>query len=447
MGHAPDRRRASLSLVLYRSVATLLGPLVRLFLALRRRRGKEDPVRFAERLGRASLPRPPGPLLWLHAASVGEAASLLALIDRLAAERPGLSMLVTTGTVTSARLLAQRLPAGRACHQFVPVDRPSYVRRFLDHWRPDLAIWVESELWPDLVAATQARGIPMALLNGRMSQRSVARWRRWSGLIGPLLGGLSLCLAQDETQRARLRELGAVAAETVGDLKAAAPPLPCDAEALARLAAAIGERPFWLAASTHPGEEEAAACVLRRLQAAHPGLLTLIVPRHPARAGEIRALLERDGLTVAQRSRGEAIGDATQIYLADSMGEMGLFYRLAEIVFLGGSLAPVGGHNPLEQALLGCAILHGPDMSNCAATARALAEAGGAHRVADAEELALEVDRLLRDGTERRRMAEAARVAASRQGGVLDEILARLAPHLDAICPMAGCAGGDRACA
>jgi 3-deoxy-D-manno-octulosonic-acid transferase len=425
------------ALAAYRRVTTMLGPLLPLYLAARRLRGKEDRARFGERLGRAGATRPPGPLAWLHAASVGEAASLLSLIDRLSRERPTLNLLVTTGTVTSARLLETRLPAGQARHQFVPVDRPLYVRRFLDHWRPDLAIWVESELWPNLVAATQARGITTVLLNGRMSQRSYERWRRWPGLIAPLLGRFALCLAQDAAQAARLAELGARNAGTVGDLKSAAAPLPADAHELAQLSAEIDARPRWLAASTHQGEEDAVAAVHRQLQPRHPALLTIIAPRHPVRAAEIAAALRSQGLGVARRSQGDAITAAVAVYLADTLGEMGLFYRLADIAFIGGSLTAVGGHNPLEAALLGCAILHGPDMSNCAATTRELAQAGGAIAVSGSDELTAALDRLLADPMERRRRGKAAGAVAVRDNGVLDSVLARLAPFLDAVAPAA----------
>jgi 3-deoxy-D-manno-octulosonic-acid transferase len=424
------------ALAAYRGVTTMLGPLLPLYLAARRARGKEDRARFGERLGHAGTTRPPGPLAWLHAASVGEAASLLSLIERLNRERPALNLLVTTGTVTSARLLETRLPAGQARHQFVPVDRPLYVRRFLDHWRPDLAIWVESELWPNLVAATQARGIPTVLLNGRVSQRSYKRWRRWPGLIAPLLGRFALCLAQDAAQAVRLVELGARNAGTVGDLKSAAAPLPADAHELAQLGAEIDARPRWLAASTHQGEEDAVAAAHRKVQPRHPGLLTIIAPRHPVRATEIAASLRSQGLGVARRSQGDAITAAVAIYLADTLGEMGLFYRLADIAFIGGSLTPVGGHNPLEAALLGSAILHGPDMSNCAAAAHQLAQAGGAIAIGGTDELAAALDRLLADPTERRRRSKAAGAVAARDNGVLDSVLTRLAPYLDAVAPV-----------
>jgi 3-deoxy-D-manno-octulosonic-acid transferase len=433
----------------YRGLTVALGPLIVALLRVRRWRGKEDPLRFTERLGRASLPRPKTPLAWLHAASVGEAASLLALIDRLERERPGLALLVTTGTVTSAKLLRSRLRPGRTQHQYVPVDRPAYVHAFLEHWRPDLAIWVESELWPNLIGATQARGVPTILLNARISQQSYRRWRRFPSLLRPLLERFAVCLAQDAAQAERLNQLGA-AAETVGDLKSAAAPLPADPAELERLRAAIGDRPLWLAASTHPGEEEIAAEIHRRLALRHPGLLTIVAPRHPTRGEAIAAAFAADGLTVARRAHGEPIVADSDIYLADTLGEMGLFYRLAEIVFVGGSLTPVGGHNPVEPALLGCAILHGPDMTNCAAVARALDDAGGAMPVAGAVELSACVDRLLGDRGERQSRAVAAAAVAARDNGVLDRILERLGPWLDRLAPrreITETPGKDRACA
>jgi 3-deoxy-D-manno-octulosonic-acid transferase len=337
--------------------------------------------------------------------------------------------------VTSARLLEQRLPRERVRHHYVPVDRPSYVARFLDHWRPDLAIWVYSELWPNLIAATQRRGIPTILLNARMSERSFERWQRWPGIIGPLLAGFSLCLAQDGVQLQRLRRLGARSADTVGDLRAAAPPLAVDDAELTRLRAAIGDRPLWLAACTHPGEEEAAAAAHSALRTRHQRLLTVIAPRHPARAGEIEAQLRGAGLAVARRSRGDGIAAGTDIYLADTLGEMGLFYRLSPIAFVGGSLTPRGGHNPLEAARFGCAILQGPDTSNCAAVSRALAEAAASIAVGDADALTAAVGSLLDDPATRQLQGNAALAIAERETGILDAILARLAPFLDRLAP------------
>lgn len=418
-------------LSLYQAGTTALGPLVALYLARRMAHGKEDRDRFSERQGFASRARPPGPLIWIHAASNGEAVSMLSLIDRLLVERPALSVLVTTGTVTSARLLAHRLPADRAWHQYVPVDRPTYVRRFLDHWRPDLALWVESELWPNLVWEADRHGIPLLLLNGRMSLRSFQGWQRVPGLIGPLLACFELCLAQDEAQAERFQRLGAAAAATVGDLKTAAAPLPFDESELARIAARAADRPLWLAASTHPGEEEAAADAHRALMRERPGLLTIIAPRHPARAVEIATMLAQRGLNVARRSTGDSLDSTTDIYLADTLGELGLFYRLAGIAFIGGSLTPKGGHNPLEAALLDCAILHGPDMSNCVAMAQSLAAANATTIVRDAGELAIAVRRLLNDPVERAARAAAAAGVAADNRAVLDAVLQRIAPWLD----------------
>jgi 3-deoxy-D-manno-octulosonic-acid transferase len=424
----------------YRALTTALGPLVTLYLVRRLARGKEDRARFAERRGVASRARPDGPLVWIHAASVGEAVSMLALIDELVRARPTLSVLVTTGTVTSARLLATRLPAGRAWHQYVPVDRPAYVRRFLDHWRPDLALWVESELWPNLITEAQARDIPLLLINGRMSQRSFENWQRWPGLIGPVIGAFDLCLAQDVVQAERLRQLGAHRALCVGNLKSAAGPLPVSESELAKLAAQAAGRPLWLAASTHDGEEDAAAEAHRALKQRWPDLLTLIVPRHPARAGAVTASLRAKGLGLARRSLAEPIMPGTDVYLGDTLGELGLFYRLAGIAFIGGSLVPKGGHNPLEAALLDCAVLHGPDMSNCAAIARDLASAGAALTVRDAAELATAVGRLLADPAERARRAAAGLEVAADNRAVLDAVMERIAPWLDRLTPHAASA-------
>jgi 3-deoxy-D-manno-octulosonic-acid transferase len=420
---------------LYSALTRPLAPLAMVYLAQRRKRGKEHPVRFRERHGIPSVIRPHGPLVWIHAASVGEATAVLGLIEHLLDTRPDLEILVTTGTVTSAHLLETRLPA-RARHQFVPADLPSWTARFLDHWHPDLALWVESELWPNLVSAAHARRIPMVLVNARLSARSYGRWRHWPGLIRPILRAFDLCLAQDQAQAERFRSLGARRVAAVGDLKAAAPVLPFNRSELLRLHDAIGSRPLWLAASTHAGEEKIAAQVHRDLAAQHPGLLTIIVPRHPARGDAIAAMLAGQGLRIARRARGEPVTCDTQVYLADTMGELGLFYRLAGIAFVGGSLVAKGGHNPFEAARLGCAVLHGPDMSNCAAMAAALAAAGAAETVSSPAALTHAVSVLLGDRRLRaERAASADRVAAAGLS-ILDTVVGRLAPWLDRLAPM-----------
>ena len=419
---------------LYRGVATSAGPLIQLWLARRRARGKEHPKRWAERLGQASQPRPKGPLMWLHAASVGEAMSVLSLVTRLRDERPGLSILVTTGTLTSAQLMTERLPDG-AVHQFAPADRPSWVRRFLDHWRPDLAIWVESEFWPVLLTETRARGIRTLLVNGRMSDDSARGWERWRPVIARLLGGFELCLVQDAGQVERFRELGAPDPECLGNLKAAGALLPVDAAAQKDLQTKIGDRPFWLAASTHPGEEEVVAEAHRKLASRHPGLLTILVPRHPARSDEVAALLADLGLRCVRRSKDEAIADDTQVYLADTLGELGLFYALSDIAFVGGSIAEAGGHNPIEAVQLDCAVVTGPDQRNCVGVASDLIAVGGVRQVHTASELALEVDRLLSDAATCARQRKAARRVWERNADALDRVMEALAPWLDPLAP------------
>jgi 3-deoxy-D-manno-octulosonic-acid transferase len=414
---------------LYAAGARLLGPAVRIVLALRRARGKEDRARMAERFGHAGLPRPPGPLVWLHGASVGEALSALPLIERLLAADKALSVLVTTGTVTSARLMAERLPE-RAFHQFAPVDLPAAAARFLDHWRPDLALWLESELWPNIIRAAARRDLDMVLVNGRLSARSYARWRRFPGLARSLLGAFKRCLAQSEADAERLAALGAPRVACPGNLKFASAPLPADGDALKALRAVLGTRPLWLAASTHPGEETIVAEAHRRLRQRHPALLTVIAPRHPARGPALAAALAASGLQVARRGAGEAPRETTDIYLADTLGELGLLYRLAPIALVGGSLVPHGGQNPLEPAQLDCAILHGPAVFNFAPIAEAMAEAGATVAVADAESLASAVEALLGDADERARRAKAAADVAAGEAGVLDRVMEALAPHL-----------------
>ncbi len=417
---------------LYRFATTAAAPLIHLVLARRRARGKEDAGRRGERVGLAGRPRPEGSLVWLHGASVGESVSALPLIHRMLEERPDLNVLVTTGTVTSARMMEQRLPAG-AFHQYVPVDRGAWVARFLDHWRPDLALWMESELWPNLVRETQRRGVPMVLLNGRMSVRSHRGWRRFSSVVRPLLSGFALVLVQSEADGARFMTLGAAPVECPGNLKFAAPPLPVDEDELARVWDQVGDRPVWLAASTHPGEERIVAEAHQHLMSRHPGLLTIIAPRHAARGPEIAGELGAEGLAVARRGIREPITGATEIYLADTMGELGLFYRLAGVAFVGGSLVPHGGQNLLEPAQLDCAIVHGPHVENFLDIAAELDAVAAREEVGDARGLAETVDRLLADPVLRQRRGAAARNVANRKSDVLDKVMQALAPYLAAL--------------
>lgn len=414
------------ALALYRGAAAAAGPIVRRHLRRRLRAGKEDPARLGERFGRPSAPRPDGALVWIHAASVGEAVSVLPLVDRLRG-RAGLGLLMTTSTVTSARLLADRLPA-EAVHQFAPIDRPGWVRAFLDHWRPGLALRVESELWPATLGALSARGIPAVLVNARLSPRSFRGWRCFPPAGRALLGAFALCLARSEADAARLRALGARKVRCLGDLKEAAPALPADAAALAALRRQAAGRRVWLAASTHPGEEEAAAQAHAAVRRAVPDALLVVVPRHPERGPGVARALAASGRDVRLKSRGDRAGG--EVYVADGLGELGLYFRLAEIVFMGGSLVARGGQNPLEPARLGCAILHGPHMENFAETAAALA--GAARVVAGPDALAAALAELFADDALRARLAARAAAVAERGGrGVLDRVADALAPFVD----------------
>lgn len=419
--------------LLYRGLATAAAPGLRLWLGGRQQRGKEDPERLGERMGLAGLPRPPGSLVWMHAASVGESLSVLPLVERLRAQWPDVALLFTSGTLTSARLLAERLPPG-CIHQYAPLDVPGWVERFLDHWRPGAVIWVESEFWPNTLASLRARRIPAALVNARLSPRSFARWQAMASVIRPPLDIFEPCLAQDETIAARLSALGARHVRCLGNLKFDAEPLPVDDTALANLQSDTAGRPVWLAASLHPAEVPAVATAHRAIAAHHPGLLTLVVPRHPDRGSEIAAGFVANGLTVAQRSAGTAPG-TSDLYIADTLGELGLFYRAARIVLVGGSLIPHGGQNPLEAARLGCALVLGPQMFNFPEITAALLAADGAEQITDAAALGSAIDRLLRDASLRDRRAAAARTVAESGRGAVERVTAALVPL---IAPLAG---------
>lgn len=371
--------------------ATLVAPALRWNLRRRIARGKEEEARLPEREGHGAA-RPAGRLIWLHAASVGESLAILPLIDALAERDASLHILVTTGTVTSARLLPQRLPvalSGRVMHRYAPLDVPSWVARFLDGWRPDAACFVESELWPNTLAATHVRGIPLALLNARISARTARRWGRWApGFARELLGRFQLIMPRSAEDAARLVALGARDLAPPGDLKLAAPPLPADGVALAALRRAIGGRPVLLAASTHPSEEAQVLAAAQTLRRERPDLLTILAPRHPERGAELGPW--------PRRALG-ALPDAGPVYLADTMGDLGLLYRVAHVAFIGGSLVPHGGQNPLEAARLGCPMVFGPHMQNFAEATAGLLAMGGARQVADSATLAVTVaDMLIR---------------------------------------------------
>jgi 3-deoxy-D-manno-octulosonic-acid transferase len=424
-----EATKPGLSLKAYRVLTRLAALLAPLILDWRTRRGKEEPEHRPERYGFASAPRPQGFLAWFHAASVGETNAALPVIEAIAAERPEVRMLLTTATVTSARLARARLPKG-VLHQYIPLDNQAFMQRFLDHWRPDLAILVESEIWPNLVLETKARDIPLVLINGRMSGSSFKRWRRRPGLSRPIFASFDLVLAQNDGLAERFAQLGASRALDVGNLKADAPPPPADLPGRRKLAAALAGRTVWLAASTHPGEDDVVAAAHGMIRAARPDLLTIIVPRHPERGPLIADQLRGANLGVALRSEGKLPEASTDIYVADTIGELGLFYALSPVAFVGGSLAVRGGQNPVEAIKLGAAVLTGPNFHNFRDSYGELLRSGGCKEVSDATSLAQAALHLLADVNARRTMTERASRVIAAMSGALPKTLAELEAYL-----------------
>jgi 3-deoxy-D-manno-octulosonic-acid transferase len=416
-----------LVLRLYQLASGAATPLTARLLAERLDRGKEHPARISERRGEASLPRPIGPLIWVHGASVGEILAVVPLIARIRAQ--DFSVLVTSGTVSSAVLAEERLPEG-VLHQFIPLDAPQFVARFLNHWRPDLVLFVESDLWPNLILGCARRNIPMILVNGRVSDRSVRRWRLAPAAIAALLGRFDLCLAQSPANAERFLRLGALRVASTGNLKLDVPPPPVDCTTLHRLSALVGPREVIAAASTHPGEEAAVIAAHQRLRTEVRSLLTVIAPRHPERGPAIADMVKQAGLSVGLRSRGDLPKHDVDIYVADTMGELGLVYRIAPIVFMGGSLASHGGQNPIEAIRLGAAILHGPNVWNFAEIYGTIDQARGAELVADAEALVVRLSAWLADPAARSAAAKAAAACVETLGGALERTCAAIEPYL-----------------
>lgn len=414
-------------LAAYGAATALLGPFASLWLTLRAQNGKEDSARLQERFGRTLSPRPAGALVWLHAASVGESGVALHLIEAMAARDPALSFLITTGTRTSAELVAKRnLPRTR--HVFAPLDRRDAVRRFLRHWRPDLGVFVESELWPHLILGAEAAGVKLALVNARMSPGTLRRWRAWHAAGARLLRAFAFASAADQRTADAVARLRGEPALMLGNLKLAAAPPRLDPALRAAFAAEIGERPLWLAASTHGGEDEIILAAHARLREKHPNALLIIAPRHPERGAAIAALAGG----APQRSLSDTIGDAS-VFVADTLGELGTFYDLAPVALVAGSLLPhLKGHNPAEPARLGAAIVTGPFYESFENLFQSLIIADGAVKVSNAADLARAVSQFWEDEPARQRHIEAARATVAKGASALDETVARLMDLLPA---------------
>ena len=423
----------SVAVAAYLGLTCLAGGIVRRWIIRRAEAGKEDADRLPERFGQASMPRPDGPLVWFHAASVGESLSIVELIVQIKEDYPDLSLLVTTGTKSAATLLNSRLPAG-TIHQYVPVDIPGAVRGFLDHWKPDLAVWTESEFWPRLMVRTHERGIPMLLVNGRITDKTRSQWRKLRGAARSLLGRFDLLLLQNDAMRDAFEDIGAPPdrIDVTGSLKEGAVPLPFDETHRRDIVARIGRRAVWLAASTHDGEEEIVLAAHQAVLRRSPEALLILAPRHPQRGEILRNLVSDAGLGVARRSLNEPIEAATDVYLADTLGEMGLWYRVAPVSFVGGSLVAVGGHNPFEPAALGSAIIHGPHVFNFDDIYQRLEAGNASISVSGATSLATAVyDCLHADASAK--LAAAAWDVSSEGSGVTDRVMDHMRRYLDAI--------------
>ena len=417
---------------LYRGVTGLAQPLVFRSVAKKLRAAGVQEARIRERLGHPTQPRPTGQLIWFHGASVGESLSVLTLITRMGARLPDTSFLMTSGTATSAELVARRLPP-RTIHQFAPLDSAAPVHRFYNHWRPDAGVFVESELWPLTLTEGHRRGVRLALLNARLSQKSVDGWARFPKTAHQVLDVFDVMLTQNRPMADNLRRMGADPARVSAgaNLKATSAPLPVDHAVLDQIQTALADRPVWIASSTHPGEEEIVLAAHKSLLASHPNLCLLLIPRHPDRGDTVEALVALSGLACARRSTGAAPTPDMQVYLADTLGETGTWYALSPIVFLGGSLTPIGGHNPFEPAQAGAAVLTGPHVDNFAETYTPLLSLNGAIEVRDAPSLAQAVATWL----DHPPTLDAARTAAGRfarsQAARLDEVIDTLCEALD----------------
>ncbi|WP_441280983.1 3-deoxy-D-manno-octulosonic acid transferase [Tardiphaga sp. 862_B3_N1_1] len=416
-----------ITLRVYRRLSAALTPLAPVLIRQRLKKNKEDPARLDERRGISQIERPAGPLVWIHGASVGEVLAAAALIERLRAL--GMRILLTSGTVTSAEIIAKRFPTD-IIHQYIPYDSPRFVARFLDHWKPSLALFIESDLWPNLIISAAKRRLPMVLINARMSQRSFPRWQKFSATIGALLGRFEICLAQSETDAERFSALGSRSVVVTGNLKLDVQAPPGDAVKLDKLMAVTRGRPIIVASSTHPGEEEIILETHKTLTSFFPKLLTVIVPRHAHRGADIAQMITVAGAQVALRSREELPHAGTDIYVADTMGELGLFYRLSPVVFIGGSLVPHGGQNPIEAVKLGASVVHGPHVFNFTDVYEALDGAGGAKLADSSEQLVKQLGQMLGNEAARDAAIESGRRVVERLGGALDRTLHALEPYL-----------------
>ena len=415
---------------IYKVLSERSAPALKFYLNRRIKSGKEDPQRIKERFGITAIPRPEGKLIWIHAASVGEAQAALILInsinDTVATHH---SFLITTGTRTSAKLMADRLPTN-ATHQYTPLDHPDWVHKFMDHWSPDIALWMESELWPNTLTLLKKNKVPTALINARMSKSSFRNWHRAKATARSILSTFDTILCQTDEHKYFFDQLGASNVLVTDNLKYSAQPLPYDPHTLKDLQTATKDRPLWLYASTHSGEESLACATHVTLKKKHPNLLTIIVPRHPERRNEISKECSTSNLSIELRSTTQTPAPTTDIYVADTLGELGLFYKLSEIAVIGRSFSDDGGggHNPIEASLLDCAVLTGPNHQNQAELFDAMLEAKAAKIVPSKQDLASYIENLFNNHASRKDLIEAGQKFASRKSGVINYVIDEIEP-------------------
>ncbi len=415
---------------IYNTLIRILYPLViSRYIKKRKENGKEDIKRFNERIGRPTMKRPEGKLIWFHGASVGESISMLPLINKLLELYPTAHVMVTTGTLTSADIMGRRLPE-RAFHQYITIDNPVFTTRFIKHWQPDLVLWFESDFWPAMLSCIKRKNIPLILVNGRISNKSFKRWQQFDFISKELLSCFTFCLGQSEEDAYRLRVLGAKDSMCLGNLKYAGLPIPIDEQAKSELQKEIGDRPTWLVGSTHNDEEVKIGRKLKAIEEQTPNLLTIVVPRHPTRGEEIQTALKELGFNTALRSKGEKITPKTEIYIADTIGEMGLWYSLCPIVFIGGSLIPHGGQNFIEPSRMRDAVLVGPYMHNFTDAMNRAKKADAIIQVSDAEELKDMVIQLLTNKDLLEAKRSLAYNWANAENKVLDGILGKIKGYI-----------------
>lgn len=416
---------------LYRLLSKRSAPALRCYLNHRIKRGKEDAGRIDERYGIPSAPRPDGKLIWIHAASVGEAQAALILLNqintRLSDSTRPPHILVTTGTQTSAQLMEQRLP-DNATHQYIVLDHPDWVRAFFDHWRPNMAFWMESELWPNILKFIKKRHIPCALINARMSKTSFRNWKKAKGMARNALSAFDTVLCQTETHKEYFEVLGAQNVIVTDNLKYSATALPYGEKALKELEKATKSRSIWLYASSHKGEESLTCDIHKRLKQLHPDILTILVPRHPERRTEIEK--DCDGLVTQLRSKKKQINKKTEIYIADTLGELGLFYKVSDIAVIGRSFSDDGGggHNPLEASLLDCAVITGPNHQNQQEIFDDMLAENAAIVVNDKDALYKTIQSLMDNEQQRKELIKAGASFAKKKANVINHVMDELEP-------------------